>query len=58
MKVDFDRFINHRANYYDMKDNLLDFGEAAYPPDKDKEIILPSNMGKMIELAENLRAYP
>ena len=54
MKVDFDRFIEHRANYYDLKGNLLDFGEAVYPPDKKKNIILPSNMDKMIELAEKL----
>ncbi len=53
-KVDFDRFVEHHANYYDIKGNLLDFGEADYPPKKDRIIELPSNMQQMIELAEKL----
>lgn len=54
MKVDFDRFINHRANYYDTKGSLLDLGETICPPDKEKKIDLPLNLGKMVKLAEKL----
>lgn len=53
-KVDFDRFINHRANYYDTDLNLLDIGECAYPPDPNKEIDFPQNIKDMIPLAEKI----
>jgi hypothetical protein len=56
-KVDFDRFTNHRANYYDCDSNLLlPFGEAMYPPDVEKDIVLPSNLELMKELAKQLSA--
>lgn len=35
-KIDFDRFSNHRANYYDKELNLLEFGEEVCPPDINK----------------------
>lgn len=54
MKVDFDRFIQHRANYYDSHGNQLDFGEVICPPDPERNISLPHNMDKMIGLAEKL----
>lgn len=54
MKVDFDRFSRHRANYYDRDGNLLDLGEKICPPNKEKNIILPQNKEKMIFLAEKL----
>lgn len=54
MKVDFDRFIEHRANYYDPQGNILDIGETICPPNPQKNIVLPDNMDKMIELAEEL----
>lgn len=54
MKVDFDRFINHRANYYDLNGNLLEFGEADYLPDYNKKINMPKNMEKMIKFAKIL----
>ena len=53
-KVDFDRFINHHANYYDCANNLLSFGEAAYPPDFSRKINIPNNVKKMIELSDQL----
>lgn len=56
-KVDFDRYIEHHANYYDMQRNLLDFGEAAYPPnDKKKLDINPETLEEMQRLAEKLSA--
>ena len=54
LKVDFDRFVDHHANYYDLSGNLLPFGEAAYPPKADKDIQLPHNLYEMVELAELL----
>lgn len=32
MKIDFGRFIDHHANYYDADFNLLPFGEGKFPP--------------------------
>lgn len=54
MKVDFDRFVEHRANYYDVRGNLLNLGETICPPDPQKNIVLPANMDKMIVFAEKL----
>jgi uncharacterized protein YqgQ len=54
-KVDFDRFIEHHANYYDVDKNLLDFGEASYPPDRKKKIdIRATELHEMEQLAEKL----
>lgn len=53
-KIDFDRQINHKANYYDKNGNLLEFGEIICPPDYYKKIDMPKNLNKMIELAEKL----
>lgn len=53
-KVDFNRFVEHRANYYDPQGHLLDFGEKICPPDSTKNIVLPENLAEMISLAEKL----
>lgn len=53
-KVDFDRFIEHHANYYDPDGNILDFGEVVCPPQFDREILLPENIRTMIQYAETL----
>lgn len=53
-KVDFDRFVDHHANYYDLSGKLLNFGEADYLPKYDANIELPKTINKMIELAEKL----
>lgn len=55
-KVDFDRFINHHANYYDRDCNILPFGEKICPPNYNKKIVLPDNIEEMIEIAERLSA--
>lgn len=59
-KIDYDRFIHHRANYYDGTDkSLLYFGEEAYPPDFDRQIDIPANIDDMISLAEKLsKGFP
>ncbi len=53
-KVDLDRFLEHRANYYDKNLKLLKFGEEVCPPDFEKKIEIPKDIMKMIELAEKL----
>lgn len=53
-KVDFDRFNNHRANYYDTQRRLLPISEMLVPNDIHADIVLPNEIEKMIELAEKL----
>lgn len=53
-KVDFDRFTDHGANYYDREKNILPFGEECCPPRYDKKISFPSTVDKMIPLAERM----
>lgn len=53
-KVDFGRFVEHHANYYDTDCNLLPFGEKSCEPDPGYIIELPNNLGDMIALAERL----
>ena len=53
-KVDFDRFTDHHANYFTPDGKLMMLGEAAYPPDPNKEIKLPESIPLMKELAEKL----
>lgn len=53
-KVDFGRFTEHHANYYDREGNLLSIGEADFSPIPEKSIEIPRNIEIMIELAEKL----
>lgn len=53
-KVDFNRFVEHHANYFDRNGNLQEFGEAAFPPKLDLKIELPSNLHEMVEMADVL----
>lgn len=53
-KVDFNRFLEHHANYYDPTWNLLPFGEEVIPPIMNKKIDCPMNFDKMLEIAQNL----
>ena len=55
-KIDFNRFIDHHANYYSPKGELLHFGESVCPPVYNHEEIMPSNLAEMIFLAEKLSA--
>ena len=54
LKVDYNRYIDHHANYYDRDMNLLPFGEVVCTPDFNHVIEKPKNLEKMIELAEKL----
>lgn len=53
-KVDFDRFIKHHANYYDMDNHILEFGESAFLPVPGKELSIPKEVDQMAKLAEKL----
>lgn len=53
-KIDFDRFANHKANYYDIEMNLLPFGERVCPPDFERHFDKTENFEKMVQLAEKL----
>lgn len=55
-KVDFDRFVEHRANYFSTDGDVLKIGEEAFPPDFDKSITVPMNLDNMKEFAEKLSA--
>lgn len=52
--IHFDRFTDHRCNYYDVNSKIMPFGTADCPPDFEKKIEIPSNMDEMIMLAERL----
>lgn len=51
-KVDFNRFIDHHANYYDINGNLLPFGEVAPSPLYEQKIELPDNLQEMVAVAK------
>lgn len=53
-KIDFDRFTDHRANYYDIDGYLLPFGESDYPPNPEKNLDIPDELPEMIVCAEKL----
>lgn len=53
-KIDFDRFVEHHANYYNTQGELLPFGEIVCPPLPQRKISLPSQLEKMISMAERL----
>lgn len=55
-KIDFNRFTNHRANYFTSEGELLPFGEVVCPPDFSRKLAMPHSLKKMIEFSERLSA--
>lgn len=53
-KVDFNRTCGHRANYYDLDWNLLEFGEVKFPFDPERKIEKPLNFELMVKIAAKL----
>ena len=53
-KIDFDRFTDHKANYYSKEKELLRIGEVICPPDFSKTLEMPEELSAMITLAEKL----
>lgn len=54
LKVNFNRFVEHHANYYDLNMAPLDFAETVCMPDKRICHRKPSNFEDMIEIARKL----
>lgn len=53
-KIDFNRFTNHKANYYDLNGDLLPFEETICPSDSDHKLPIPPNFEDMLHLVECL----
>lgn len=53
IQVDFDRFIAHKKNVYDIKWNFLDV-QIGYPMDKNKQIEMPVCLEQMLDFARKL----
>lgn len=53
-KIDFGRFVDHHANYYDRDGVLQPFGEEGYPPVFDKNLNIPDNLEQMEYIADTL----
>lgn len=53
-KIDFGRFTEHHANYYEINGDLLPFGEQAFPPMPEKDLPLPHTLPIMAEVAKKL----
>lgn len=53
-KIDFNRFVNHRANYFNRDKKLMKFGEVVCPPDYTYNLQIPLNIENMIKIAEIL----
>jgi hypothetical protein len=56
LKVDFGRFVEHHANYYDLHWNLLPFGESGLLPVPEHEEAMPQNFDEMVTVARKLSA--
>lgn len=58
-KVDFDRFISHKANYFSINGKQMKLGEKDFPPIFGDAISLPNNIKVMEEFASKLaETYP
>jgi hypothetical protein len=55
-KVDFGRFVEHHANYYDLNWNLLDIGETSLLPVPEHVENKPENFDDMVRIAGKLSA--
>lgn len=53
-KIDFDREVRHRANYYSINGELQKFGEVICPPDYSKKLAMPQHLDEMVEMAKQL----
>ena len=52
--VDFNRFTNHRANYYTPEFELLTLGKKTCPPDPSQKLDKPQHLDEMIDIAMKL----
>lgn len=54
LKINFNKNVDFRANYYDLDFNLLPFGEVWPSPDPGVNFSAPVNFQKMVEIAGKL----
>lgn len=54
LKVDFGRFVEHHANYYDLDWRILPFGEEGLMPVPTHKIPKPTNLNEMLDIAIKL----
>lgn len=58
-KIDFDRFVGHKANYYDLDWNIQPFEEIVCPSDINRKNECPKNFERMVNIAQILsREFP
>lgn len=55
-KVDFNRFVEHHANYYSRDCELLTLGEVVCTPQPEHHITFPDNIYEMFSIAEKISA--
>ena len=53
-RVDFNRFVEHHANYYDVEGNPITLGVKSFPPSFEIELQIPDNLSEMVEIARKL----
>mgnify|MGYP002858389228 CR=1 FL=1 len=53
-KIDFLRYTNHGANYYDCEGNILPFGENCCKPQYDRHLDIPEQLPQLINFAEKI----
>ena len=53
-KIDFGRFTDHHANYYDTNGRILPWGELQFPPKPEANLSIPSNLKEMLTIAEKI----
>ncbi|MDE7402190.1 MAG: hypothetical protein K2M87_02120 [Muribaculaceae bacterium] len=53
-KVDFDRSVSHKANYYDSQNNLLPFGEECIPRDPQRMFRHPHELADVLRMAQTI----
>ena len=53
-KIDYGRFLDHKANYFDLDGNLLPFQMKGELNDITKELVLPEGFSTMVEIAQKL----
>ncbi len=54
LKIDFNRYTNHQANYYTLDGKFLPFYEIVCPNDEAVELKMPSNMNEMLDIVSKL----
>lgn len=52
-RIDYDRFIEHHANYYDIEGHQISLGLKAFPP-SDVILPMPNNLSEMVDVAGRL----